>query len=51
MRAEDIIADFLAKFDPARRQPEDAARDLLAELNKHELHVAEEYELAGGEWD
>lgn len=43
MRPEDIIADFLAKLGP-NRSPDDAARDLIAELEKHELYLSEPYE-------
>lgn len=56
MRPEDIIADFLAKFDPAKRSPEDAARDLLSVLYREQLGIGDIYEndcplCGGGEWD
>jgi hypothetical protein len=41
VRPEDIIADFLSKFDPARRSAEDGARDLLAVLAREQMGVRE----------
>jgi hypothetical protein len=35
MRVEDIIADFLARNDKVLKSPDDAARELIAELERH----------------
>jgi len=56
VRPEDVIADFLAKLDLARRSPEDAARDLIEALAREQLGIRESIQsdcplCGGGEWD
>lgn len=56
MRAEDVIADFLARFDPNRRSAEDAARDLIGALERERLFLRTPSDelgcpMCGGDYD